>query len=419
VKPTILFISYNGLDDPLTHSQVVGYLRELAVREVNVHLLTFECHLSDAQKRQVHHDLKQSGITWHTCRYHKRPSFLATLYDIAMGILKIGNICRKHKIELIHARNHVTAAMAFVLARLFGYRWIFDLRGLMAEEYVDGGNWRTGDYKFHLTKRMERLFFRDADEIVMLTERIKNELLKTEPTLVTRSTDITVIPCCVDTTRFNITDEQRNAYRAARGWQDKCVITYIGKIGTWYLHDEMARFFAFAWQGNSRFYFQVITQSDPAPLKQALTQHGVPFDAYDIRFVPREQVPLVLSACDAGLSFIRACYSKLSSSPTKNGEYLAAGLPLIINAGIGDGDEQVKSYRLGIILRDFSDDEFQRGVSELRTFLSSGDTQKRCQAFAADKLSLSAVGGPRYAAIYNRLLSHSLHSITTIERTSI
>lgn len=418
-RPATLFVSYNGLDDPLTHSQVVGYLRELAARGINIHLLTFEWLLSDEQKRQFHHDLKQSGITWHTCRYHKRPSFLATLYDIAVGIFKIGYICRKHKIELIHARNHVTAAMTVVLSRLFGYRWIFDLRGLMAEEYVDGGNWRTGDYKFHLTKRMERLFFRHADEIVMLTERIKNELLKTEPTLANRADDITVIPCCVDTTRFNITDEQRNAYRAARRWQDKCVITYTGKIGTWYLHDEMARFFAFAWGRDSRFFFQVMTQSDPSPLQRALNQYGVPTDAYNIRFVPREQVPLVLSACDAGLSFIRACYSKLSSSPTKNGEYLAAGLPLIINAGIGDGDEQVKSHRLGIVLRDFSDDELQRGTSELVTLLSADDTQKRCREFAADKLSLSVVGGPRYTAIYNRLLSNSLQAITPIERTSV
>ena len=418
MKSTTLFISYNGLDDPLTHSQVVGYLRELAARGINVHLLTFEWLLRDEQKKQLHLDLKQMGITWHTLPYHKRPSFLATLYDIAIGIFKVRRICRTHKIELIHARNHVTAAITLVLSRLYGYRWLFDLRGLMAEEYVDGGNWRAGDYKFYLTKRMERAFFRHAGEIVMLTERIKNELLKTEPTLANRAHDITVIPCCADVARFNISDEQRNAYRAERGWQDKHVITYTGKIGTWYLHDEMARFFAFAWRRDARFFFQVLTQSDPAPLKQSLDQYGVPADAYDIRFVPREQVPLVLTACDAGLSFIRACYSKLSSSPTKNGEYLAAGLPLIINAGIGDSDEQTERNQLGVVLRELSSDEFQRGVSELEGFLAAADTKKRCREFAAGELSLAAVGGPRYAAIYDRLLSPPPHGAIALESPS-
>lgn len=416
MKPATLFISYNGLDDPLTHSQVVTYLRELAARGIEIHLLTFEESLTDEQRYRE--NLSVAGITWHKLRYHKRPSFLATLYDIAFGTLKAWRICRTHNIQFIHARNHVSAAMALLLHRICGYRWLFDMRGLMAEEYVDGGIWRVGDYKFHLTKRMERAFFRRADEIVMLTERIKGELLKTEPTLVHRTDDITVIPCCVDTVRFNISDEQRNAYRIERGWQDRQVITYTGKIGTWYLHDEMARFFSFAWQHDARFFFQVMTQSDPAPLKQALNKYGVPADAYDIRFVPREQVPLVLTACDAGLSFIRACYSKLSSSPTKNGEYLAAGLPLIINAGIGDSDVQTERHQLGIVLREFSDDEFRHGVNDLEGLLAAADTRKRCRAFAAGELSLAAVGGPRYTAIYNRLLSQTPHGAVAMESAS-
>lgn len=411
-----LFISYNGLNDPLTHSQVVAYLRELAAREIEIHLLTFEENLTDERRYREH--LSAAGITWHKLQYHKRPSFLATLYDIAVGTFKAWRICRKHNIQFIHARNHVSAAMALLLHRICGYRWLFDMRGLMAEEYVDGGIWREGDYKFHLTKRMERAFFRRADEIVMLTERIKGELLKTEPTLVNRADDITVIPCCADTVRFNISNEQRNTYRIERGWQDRQVITYTGKIGTWYLHDEMARFFSVAWQHDARFFFQVMTQSDPAPLKQALNQYGVPADAYDIRFVPREQVPLVLTACDAGLSFIRACYSKLSSSPTKNGEYLAAGLPLIINAGIGDSDVQTEMPKLGVVLHDFSDDEFRRGVIELEALIAATDTRRRCREFAARELSLAAVGGPRYAAIYQRLLSQPPNGAVAMESTS-
>jgi hypothetical protein len=139
MKPATLFISYNGLDDPLTHSQVVAYLRELAVSGIGIHLLTFEGKLTDEQRQQFQERLASSGITWHTLRYHKRPSLLATLYDIVLGTLKAWRICRKHNVQFIHARNHVPAAMALLLQRIGGYRWLFDMRGLMAEEYVDGG----------------------------------------------------------------------------------------------------------------------------------------------------------------------------------------------------------------------------------------------------------------------------------------
>jgi glycosyltransferase involved in cell wall biosynthesis len=259
---------------------------------------------------------------------------------------------------------------------------------------------------------MERAFFRHADEIVMLTERIKGELLKTEPALANRADDITVIPCCVDTARFNISDEQRNSYRAERGWHDKRVITYAGKIGMWYLHDEMARFFSHAWRYDPHFFFQVLTQSDPAPLEQALNKYGIPANAYDIRFVPPEQLPLVLTASDAGISFIRGCYSKLASSPTKNGEYLAAGLPIIINAGIGDSDQQTKTHRLGVVLQKLSDTEFERGIIELEQLLTERAAKAHCQEFAANELSLATVGRARYTAIYEQLLIRATSQIT-------
>jgi glycosyltransferase involved in cell wall biosynthesis len=414
----ILYLCYSDINEPLVQTQVLSYLRELTAREVEIHLLTFDKKHSQDYRKQLAAALAKAGITWHSLRYHKQPPLLATLYDIAIGVGKAWAICRRHQIRCLHARSHVPAAMAWALQRLSGYRWLFDLRGLMAEEYVDGGNWRVGDYKFHLTKRLERTFFRAANEMVLLTERIKRELLQTEPALAKRAAEITVIPCCVDLLRFDISEPQRNAYRAERGWAGKRVMTYVGKIGTWYLHEEMAQFFAFVWRHDPRFYWQILTQSDPAPLRQALTKAGVPTTAYNIRFASPEQLPLVLTAADVGISFIRPCYSKRASSPTKNGEYLAAGLPLIINAGIGDTDEQTETQRLGIVLREFSAAEFQRGVAALEELLSTDKVKKRCRDFAARELSLATVGAPRYAAIYGRLLSSSPRVVAAIEGTS-
>src|SRR5687768_7432269 len=46
----------------------------------------------------------------------------------------------------------------------------------------------------------------------------------------------------------------------------------------------------------------------------------------DCRFGCYLRRPSYLSAADAGLSFIKSCFSKIASSPTKNAEYLACGL---------------------------------------------------------------------------------------------
>jgi glycosyltransferase involved in cell wall biosynthesis len=165
----------------------------------------------------------------------------------------------------------------------------------------------------------------------------------------------------------------------------------------------MARFFAIAKQQDSRFFFQVLTQSDPALIRRELEEAGVTDEDYDVRYATPDELPLILNSSDAGISFIRPCYSKLASSPTKVGEYLAAGLPVVVNAGIGDCDEMVKLNNLGVIVEDFSEGEFKRAACELSAALDDEAVAGRCRDYADRELSLEKVGGPRYAAIYERL----------------
>jgi glycosyltransferase involved in cell wall biosynthesis len=305
--------------------------------------------------------------------------------------------------------------MALILKRLLGCRFLFDLRGLLAEEYVDAGHWREGDIKFRLTKRMERVFFRRADAFVMLTHRIKGELVKHEPSLHLRADDIQVIPCCVDIERFSADPQQRINYRQNRGWTERLVLTYVGKLGTWYLPDEMVKFFAAARQQDVRFFFQVLTQSDPTLIEASFKAAEIPSESYDIRFAPPRELPLILAGSDAGISFIRSCYSKRASSPTKIGEYLAAGLPIVVNAGIGDCDEILRTNRLGVVINDFSDAEYGRVAEELCRLLEANDTFVRCQEYAEEDLGLTKVGAKRYAAVYERFLT--LRSQTNARET--
>ena len=131
-----LYVCYMSLDDPLVHSQVVAYLDGLAARGHTVHLLTFDTPLSASRREELRADLERRGITWHSRRYHKRPSLPATVYDTFVGVVAALRIMRRHRLAAIHARNHVPAAMALMVRRISGCRMIFDLRGLMAEEYA-------------------------------------------------------------------------------------------------------------------------------------------------------------------------------------------------------------------------------------------------------------------------------------------
>src|SRR5215510_3683491 len=73
----VLFISYNGMLDPLGQSQVIPYLRELARRGVQFTLLSFERPRAFdpqgvLQCEQMREKLKSVGVEWHWLRYHQR-----------------------------------------------------------------------------------------------------------------------------------------------------------------------------------------------------------------------------------------------------------------------------------------------------------------------------------------------------------
>jgi glycosyltransferase involved in cell wall biosynthesis len=279
---------------------------------------------------------------------------------------------------------------------------LFDVRGLLADEYADVGHWTRHGLKYRLTKRMENVLFRKADMLVMLTKTIKTKLVSTG--LHGREHDIEVIPCCADMDLFPFDPERRQRYRKSRGWEGKRILAYVGKLGSWYLASEMARFFAAARQEDDRFFFQILSQSDASPMKRGLEAAGVPANSYDIGFAPPEEVPTILLAADAGISFYQSGYSKQATSPTKVSEYLAAGLPVVSTSAIGDCDEILARPNLGVIIAGHDDVDYRRAARRLIALLDDAATPAACREFATISLSLERVGGPRYASIYDRLL---------------
>jgi glycosyltransferase involved in cell wall biosynthesis len=120
--------------------------------------------------------------------------------------------------------------------------------------------------------------------------------------------------------------------------------------------------------------------------------------------VPPDEVPRYLRASDVALSFIRACYSKLSSSPTKLAEYLASGLPVVCNAGVGDVDALIEGERVGVVLRELSDDAYRAALVEVESLRREEGFAERCRACAVRHFDLEKVGGRRYRRLYRRVL---------------
>lgn len=406
----VLYISYNGMLDPLGQSQVLPYLRELSKLGVRFSLLSFERAAAfsldgQAKRDELRTQLAAQGIEWHALRYHQKPSLPATMYDVLHGVRYAKRLVRRNKIEMVHARSHIPAAIALRLKRRFGLKMIFDLRGLMADEYVDANHWREGDARYRITKRMEHKALTEADGIVTLTEKIW-PVIKEWSVLRDRDVIHEVIPCCVDLDLFRFDPRAREQKRAEFGLQSRLVLIYSGSIGGWYLTEEMADFFAVLLRKRSDAHFLWLTHGPAEMIKDLMDKRGIEAKQYTVVRAAPNEVWSYLSAGDAGIAFYKPAFSRMATSPVKVAEYLACGLPIAINAGIGDSDALITEEKIGTLLRSFNDEEYADAAAEVERFVGDVDQTRRRSREVSERLfDVRRVGGERYGRLYERVLT--------------
>ncbi len=395
----VLYLTYNGLTEPLGRRQVLPYILGLARRGWHFTVVSFEKSdtADDEARRQVRAALEESDVEWIPKRYHKRPPLPATAFDVASGI---ATAVRQGGggVELIHARSTVPALMAALAARLLRVPWIFDVRGLVAEEYADGGHWGRDGFLFRLTRDRENRLLRSARGLVFLTERIREEFARQgawpeKPTV--------VIPCAVDTGAFAAPSGARARVRAALGLGEGPVLVYSGSLGSWYRLREMLDFYDVAARGIEGLSFLIVSP-DEQKARALVADHARAAHIRVVRARP-EQMPEYLSAADAGLCFLGDHHSKAASSPTKYGEYLAAGLAVITNPWTGDA-ARLAGDPAWILVGAFSPEAYSAAARDLRRKLEDpGPLRDAARSLAQRSFSMQEALD-RYEGLYRRVL---------------
>lgn len=408
-----LYLCYFGLRQPLVQTQVIPYLQEIAKDGVETHLLTFDAPSKGWTPDQIESErqaLAEKGIEWHSLTYHKRLSIIATAYDVLAGSWLVWKLLRRHKIDILHARVHVPMLMAVLGRKLSGRKpkILFDIRGFFPEEYVDGGNWKKDGLLFKTAKRIEKRLLREADAFVVLTEKARDILF---PESLLTGADrsgrpVEVIPCCVDIGRFSC-DGAREKIRSEYALKDRLVVVYVGSLGTWYMADEMADLFEAAREKDPSAYALVLTQSEYGIMSERLRERGFTDRDFVVKTVSHSEIPKYINAADIAVSFIKPCFSKLSSSPTKIAEYLAGGVPIVTNRGVGDVAELVEAEKVGAVVEGFDSESYCRALDEIAVLRGSGRLSETCRAAAKEKFDLEQVGGRKYRSLYRKLLGKS------------
>ena len=358
-----LYITFDGLSDPLGQSQILPYLCGIAKNGYQITILS--CEKEDRLKHEqvgINALIKSLPITWKYILYDQEGGFFSRFLYIKKLTALAKDVISKHSITLIHCRSYLSSLIGLKFKEKFNIPFVFDMRGFWADERIDGLIWKKNNLLhsifYNYFKKKEKQYLRNADAIISLTYSAITELEKKFPNFFLEK-KITVIPCCTNTNLFSNEKLVQIPDLAGINTTDH-VIIYTGSIGTWYFTKELIDCIL-VWKKHIPNIKLLFVTKDLIELDLILNQYSKVENSIIVKVsATYKEVPAYLSIAKASMFFIKPSYSKIASSPTKMAECWAMNLPIITNSGIGDNDLYFNIHKGGILINDFTIEEYEK-----------------------------------------------------------
>lgn len=394
-KASTLYLTRNGLLEPLGQSQVMSYLKGLS-QDYQITLITYEKpeDWTDTEAMaRARVDCEAHGIRWLPQQFRLRPKIIAPAFSMLRMIWLVRREVRRNGIRLIHARSYIPAAVNLIVNRMTGVPFIFDMRALWPEELITAGRLRRGSGMHRAIVAAERACLARAAGVVSLTHAGVEHLKKVYPQELSKQR-LVVIPTCADLARFTLPDTPRAE-------------TVYGCLGTvlsgWFKLDWLSAFLQAAAKHDPAARIEIVTRDDVATV-QSRIDPSAQLENLSIFSASSDDVPDVVKIHSVSAMFFSEGISKLGSAPTRLGEVLGCGIPVVANEGVGDVAQIIRQYRVGVIARNASEGAMEEALTELTALRRDPDLSARCRHAAEEVFSLEH-GTEKYRQLYVDILN--------------
>ena len=339
----ILFLSLDGLLQPLGRSQIVTYIQQLARRGRRYAVVSCErrSDLDDiARVQELRAELQHDQIDWFPVTYSTGGRTTALL-NLGRLAAQVRSIIAREPVLLMHARSYVAGGIALGIKSRYGIPYILDTRGYWLEEKRDSGKWFANPLVFDLANRIERRLYIGAAGIVGLTQLSIDDFHN--GAFGKSDTDALAvnIPTATDGNLFAFDRSKTppdHVYPLGNKLREKLVIGYVGSVNKSYPLSPCLELFVKIRSLREDAHFLAITAQQDE-LRHALTGAGVSDNDFTVVTSDYHDMPRWLSCIDWGLLILSDGWSKRASMPTKLAEFLAVGIRPIqfgCNSEVGD-----------------------------------------------------------------------------------
>ncbi|UII27784.1 glycosyltransferase [Fulvivirga maritima] len=347
-KMNVLFIGYWNLDDPLTSATIFPHLSILSKHD-RVNSLIFTNTQREMGSVEKVNYLKESGIVYYPLlsqNYHL--TLITKIIDFVTFPKKILKICQDNSVDLIIARGAPAGALALLVTNKNDLPFVVESFEPHADYMLETGTWSKYDPRFIAQKHWEGKIKKKAKFILTVSENYES-FLKKEGVAPDK---VFTAPCGVNIKKFFYdpykSQDVRKNLNIPSGTK---VAIYVGKFGGIYYGDEifilLKKMLSYY---NDNLFVIILSNIEEEEFRKKCFLYAISSNNVKKLFVPHEEVNAYLSAADFAVAPYRKTKVSKYLSPVKVGEYLAAGLPVLITEGVGDEMNYLERNHLGVTL---------------------------------------------------------------------
>lgn len=361
----VLVITYWDQGDPLVVNYTLPYLRQILgilPPGSRIHLITL-----DKEQRKGSTIDGEAGIVHHPFPY--RPFGMRGMAMLPSLVMALRGIVKKHGIDVVHAWCTPAGMLGYLVSVISGRPLVVDSYEPHAEAMVENGTWRKGGVAFRTLFLFERLQTRRAAAVVAAASGMR-EYAKQRYGVVPQH--FYVKPACVDLARFAPVRHDEGGASRLPDLKGRLVAVYAGKFGGIYLGQEVFDLFrAGRDHWGEKFHVLLLTPHTVQELAPFMEKAGLPPGMFTVQWSRPQDVPGFLAMADWAITPVKPVPTKRYCTPIKDGEYWAAGLPVMITPGISDDSDLIASQAIGSVIHTLDRAGYERAVRDMDNVLKN------------------------------------------------
>jgi len=393
----VLYFSYDGLLDPLGQSQIVPYISAIAAAGHSQTIVSYEkVERPQEQIQLMKNKLQNIGVCW--IRLEFKSGKFWVLKRFVSGVLLIRKLCRHIQPDFIHLRGFVPSII-FQLSRS-RVPHLYDFRSFALGEWVDIGKINPSSLLYRILNSLDKKVVRSASGLVVLEQSAKRLL---EEIYDVPNVPLKVIRTCTDVKRYRT--RENSVYKE----RSTLRFVFLGGARFPYQPDLALRLLQCLINRGLNCQIDFINERDHIFIESAIDHVGISRDRIKILASDHYKIPDLLATYDCGFIAYDSSKWRRVCSPTKLGEYLAAGLPVISLEGIDITDElsETTSCVLTVSREELEGGFQQNRVDQIIRFIQRPGVGRRCQQLAREEFNLDTAGklySELYAEVEARIL---------------